>query len=1580
MGLRRKTASILAFMMGATAILPAPYDTSIRTVYASTVSISDMVQKNTVKKATEANARRATFSNALKFIPEIPEEVPSWYTEAFTKEGDVFYTFVSREGEEQFRIYGMMEGDDMEETGWYSCSSYGAMEKTSVKVDMEEEFVTLAPYLYENGTLSEKEWDILKKNLGDTIESVELAEEMGMNYDGSCYDIWRILTESGEERFFFYGHPVNTLPASGDRWYECDEQGEVIAFFMMKKMAARVASRISCTEKRVTQEGDTVHIYIKGVGFAQRPHLDGIILFNDAEWECTANVANPSHWTTGHSYYAQSGSNSQVKLDFQYLMELGSYCDSDNGVNGVTYTREQPRALIWDGSYKDGNPDYSSNERMVWAESVTWKGTYDYVMDNVNGGDNIFELEITVKNPIPQFTGIAMQLWDGDRRDSDSEGTGYGYESMGNFQITEEITSASGAAHAHTGDFVRTEPDCLKAGSVTGICTLCKKEVNEVLPALGHQVGNPVTEGGYTVTYCSRCHTEMSRKANTYTVKLNANGGSVTTDTKTVTYQSTYGTLPTPVRASYRFDGWYTAAEGGTKVTADSKYTQTGDQTLYAHWTKMQYTFQFDANGGTGGGSITGTCGSPFGTLPSAAREGYTFLGWYTAQTGGSQITASSLVPENTATYYAHWKKNVYTVTFDGNGGSSKASISREYMEELGKLPESERLGYLFQGWFTQKSSGNKVTEKTKMPGENVTYYAQWKPIVYQLRYLGNGAERGTMENSSLTYDTVGKLSDNQYQKTGYLFDGWKDSENNVYDNQAEVRNLASVQGTIVELYAQWKPIRYYFAFYPGSGTGELMQQQEYTYGKSIPLAENMYTKRGYHFSKWTIQEDGSGESFENKQEILNYTTEHNAVISLYAQWEPNTYTMVFDSQGGTCSINEKAVIFDSKIGTLPVPKKLNYKFLGWYDSLNGEQISEETLYDKDRNITVQAAWKLEIKDMGDAVHIRPGEDGVFGTEDDEYYYNGPDQTAGTEDDVRIYSGEDGIYGTEDDFYYHSGIEDAIYAGQDKKFGTEDDYCDLKDGTHKRPGADREWGTGDEELWWNGVDGKPGTADDKHIEKGKDMQYGTSDDYIDLGDGTNLRAGEDLRWGSEDDIVAFHGPDGKPGTEDDFIRDETLREHQRAGEDCIFGTADDVYFWDGLDGKPGTEDDIVIYPGVDEVYKTADDYYVEDSFQAAVYRGQEHTFGKPDNYVDNQDGTNTRVGENEIYENGAGDDKKYLNGDNGIPGDADDKRIERGQDGKYGTEDDCVDNGDGSNTRPGEDGKWGTEDDEKFTNGTDGIPGTEDDKKIDPENNEKPGEEDDKKPDPDTPDTDKPTPDEPNTDKPTPDTPSTDKEEKPGDDNSNSGSSTGNKPGNNSGSNSGSSTGSGSSSGSSSSSGSGSSSSKKNSGSSGNLRNSFSQGRWIQDEKGWWYQFVDGTYPKNSWQYLKYGEREDWYHFDENGYLQTGWFRDVDEHWYHLHTVSDGTLGHMETGWFQDKDGLWYYLNPVSDGHKGAMTVGWRQILDKWYYFNTVSNGTRGSMYAGTVTPDGYLVNEKGEWTGQRADYGKTILSAAWKN
>jgi len=72
--------------------------------------------------------------------------------------------------------------------------------------------------------------------------------------------------------------------------------------------------------------------------------------------------------------------------------------------------------------------------------------------------------------------------------------------------------------------------------------------------------------------------------ANSYTVSFNANGGTCPTTSKSVTYNSTYGTLPEPTRTGYTFEGWYTAATDGTIVTADSKYATAADSTLYAHW------------------------------------------------------------------------------------------------------------------------------------------------------------------------------------------------------------------------------------------------------------------------------------------------------------------------------------------------------------------------------------------------------------------------------------------------------------------------------------------------------------------------------------------------------------------------------------------------------------------------------------------------------------------------------------------------------------------------------------------------------------------------------------------------------------------------------------------------------------------------------------------------------------------------------------------------------------------------------------------------------------------------------------
>ena len=115
-----------------------------------------------------------------------------------------------------------------------------------------------------------------------------------------------------------------------------------------------------------------------------------------------------------------------------------------------------------------------------------------------------------------------------------------------------------------------------------------------------------------------------------------------------------------------------------------------------------------------------------------------------------------------------------------------------------------------------------------------------------------------------------------------------------------------------------------------------------------------------------------------------------------------------------------------------------------------------------------------------------------------------------------------------------------------------------------------------------------------------------------------------------------------------------------------------------------------------------------------------------------------------------------------------------------------------------------------------------------------------------------------------------------------------------------------------------------------------SAGTWIQDSTGWWYQNKDGSYPAACWQLLTYNGTSEWYHFDEKGYMQTGWFTDTDGNRYYLHAVSDGTRGRMYTGW-NLIEGVWYYFNPTSDGTKGA-------------------------LFMNRQTPDGYRVDASGAW------------------
>lgn len=110
--------------------------------------------------------------------------------------------------------------------------------------------------------------------------------------------------------------------------------------------------------------------------------------------------------------------------------------------------------------------------------------------------------------------------------------------------------------------------------------------------------------------------------------------------------------------------------------------------------------------------------------------------------------------------------------------------------------------------------------------------------------------------------------------------------------------------------------------------------------------------RTGYTFAGWfTKAEDGN---------LINSQTNYNAVydVTVFAHWDPNTYHLIFNANGGSCTIQSKAVIFDTLIGDMPVPVRSGYTFDGWYTlAQDGKEVHDKMRYNTPYDVTVYAHW-----------------------------------------------------------------------------------------------------------------------------------------------------------------------------------------------------------------------------------------------------------------------------------------------------------------------------------------------------------------------------------------------------------------------------------------------------------------------------------------------------------------------------------------------------------------------------------------------------------------------------------------------
>ncbi|EAG6169863.1 LPXTG cell wall anchor domain-containing protein [Listeria monocytogenes] len=287
------------------------------------------------------------------------------------------------------------------------------------------------------------------------------------------------------------------------------------------------------------------------------------------------------------------------------------------------------------------------------------------------------------------------------------------------------------------------------------------------LPEVRYTFKQDVAVGSTTSSYTGIIIQPLNEPLD-YNVTFNIDGN--TSEVKTVTEEDLIPEPANPTKQGYTFDGWYDAETGGTKWDFTTGQMPANDLMLYAHFSVNSYQVNFDIDGAVMNEAVV------YDTLlnePTApTKQGYTFDGWYDAETGGNKWDFKTMkMPANDVTLYAHFTVSSYQVNFDIDGAVTNEAIVYDTLLNEPATPTKQ--GYTFDGWYDAETGGNKWDFKTmKMPANDVTLYAHFTINNYQANFDIDGA----VTNETITYDTI--LNEpTAPTKQGFLFDGWYDAE-----------------------------------------------------------------------------------------------------------------------------------------------------------------------------------------------------------------------------------------------------------------------------------------------------------------------------------------------------------------------------------------------------------------------------------------------------------------------------------------------------------------------------------------------------------------------------------------------------------------------------------------------------------------------------------------------------------------------------------------------------------------------------------------------------------------------------------
>lgn len=427
----------------------------------------------------------------------------------------------------------------------------------------------------------------------------------------------------------------------------------------------------------------------------------------------------------------------------------------------------------------------------------------------------------------------------------------------------------------------------------------------------------------------------------TYQVSFDLNGlDAVAPESITVCYGETFENLPGEpgTKTGYAFDGWYTAPIGGDKITPETTVNVTRDITLYARMVPHTYTVRFNGNGGSGTmvpQLFTYDQGQVL-SINAFIRPGHTFIGWNTQPDGeGTAFQNTEYIRNLTAAQgeeinlYAQWEINVYTITFNSDGGTVVEAITEPYNTIIQKPEDPYKYGYYLAAWM---SGANPISFPLELK-ENLNLTARWLPEEYAITYENmDGVENSnpafyTIESNSIMLEDPGP-------KPGYTFMGWYTDAS--LSEESRVSGIAISWGStgVRTFYASWKANTYGVNFDDGTQSNNVngrMSSQTFVYDVEQPLKTNEFAIPGYNFIGWGLAPN-SAVVYTDGEVVKNLTT--SGSITLYAQWELIGYNISYTlGSGASGANNPTSYTIETAEIVLKEPSgiKEGYRFLGWY-------------------------------------------------------------------------------------------------------------------------------------------------------------------------------------------------------------------------------------------------------------------------------------------------------------------------------------------------------------------------------------------------------------------------------------------------------------------------------------------------------------------------------------------------------------------------------------------------------------------------------------------------------------------------